>query len=191
MQRNPKVLIIIGIVLAVAAILLSTRMTVVSSFLSRYRKPRSSEMSFAVARCSMLRNLLEEYYAQVQPGTHRRDAEGFVDFMMNLEDWQEFTREAPPEGYKGFKVGFSFFLPDELENNMPAFIAYTTPVTDGSGKVHRLTLLLRGSKIETMSLDKWIVEGIFGAEECKRVEADLWAWRKGRRANKNNPLTKR
>jgi hypothetical protein len=139
----------------------------------------------------MLRNLLEQYYAQAQPGTAGKEAEAFVDFMMNLEDWREFTKEMPPEGYKGFKVGFFFFLPDELENNMPAFIACTTPVTDGSGKLHRLTLLLRGSKIETMSLDNWVVEGIFGAEECKRENADLWAWRKGRRVNKNGPLAGR
>jgi len=181
MNRNPKLLIGVGVALAVAAISLYflPKLWMPSArFISKFRRPRSSERSFAVGCCAMLRNLLEQYYAQAQAATPEKNAEAFVNFTMNLDDWQEFTREPPPEGYRDFKVGFFFFLPNKLEGDIPAFIAYTTPVTDGSGKVCRLTLLLRGSKIETMAFNKQTVEGIFGSEQFKKEHPDLWAWRK-------------
>ena len=180
LKRNPKLLVVIGVALVMALILLSKSITPISSFLSRFRRLRYSEMSFAVTRCDMSRKLLKLYYEQTQAETPK-NAEDFVNFIMNLDDWQELRREPPPEGYKGFKVGFFFLLPEKLESDMPAFIAYTTPVTDKSGKVYRLTLLLRGSKIEILPFDKQTagcVEWIFGSEQFKKEHADLWAWRK-------------
>jgi len=178
-KRNPKLLVITALGLVVVAIVLWNFMRPASSFLSRFRKMRYSEMSFAVGHCGKVIILLEQYYAQTQTARLERDVEDFVDFVMHFEDWQELSTEPPPEAYEGSKVGFFFFLPNKLDSDTPVYIGYTTPVTDESGKIYRLALLLQGSRITTILMDRQLfVEEISDTEDYKKEYPDLWAWKK-------------